>query len=170
MVKSKLTIYELCVFAMLSAIMFCSKLVMEALPNIHLLGMLTIAYTIAYRLKALIPIYLYVFLNGLFAGFSAWWIPYLYLWAVLWGVVMLLPKRMPKAVAVPVYMVVCGLHGLLFGVLYAPAQAILFGLNFNETIAWIVAGFPFDIAHAVGNTFAGILIVPISQLLIKLKK
>ena len=170
MTKPKLTVYELCVFAMLGTIMFCSKLVMEALPNIHLLGMLTIAYTIAYRLKALIPIYLYVFLNGLFAGFSAWWIPYLYVWAVLWGVVMLLPKRMPKMVAVPVYMVVCGLHGLLFGVLYAPAQALLFGLNFNETIAWIVAGFPFDIAHAVGNIFAGILIVPISQLLIKLKK
>ena len=170
MTKPKLTVYELCVFAMLGTIMFCSKLVMEALPNIHILGTLTIAYTVAYRAKALIPIYLYVFLNGLFAGFSAWWIPYLYVWAVLWGVVMLLPKRMPKVVAVPVYMVVCSLHGLLFGVLYAPTQALLFGLNFNETIAWIVAGFPFDVAHAVGNTFAGILIVPISQLLIKLKK
>ena len=54
---------------------------MELLPNIHLLGMLTMVYTIVFRIKALIPIYVYVFLNGIFAGFSPWWIPYLYIWA-----------------------------------------------------------------------------------------
>ena len=170
MTRNKLSVLEMCVFAMLGTIMFCSKLVMEALPNIHLIGALTVAYTIAFRKKALIPIYLFVILTGNYAGFALWWIPYLYIWTVLWGVVMLLPKKMPKAVAVVVYILVCGLHGLLYGTLYAPAQALFFGLNFSEMIAWIIAGFPFDIAHALGNTFAGILIVPISQLLIKLKK
>lgn len=153
---------------MLGAVMLCSKFLMDALPNIHLLGVLTMTYTIAFRKKALIPIYLYVFLNGLFAGFSAWWIPYLYIWAVLWGVTMLLPKDMPKKWAYIVYPVVCCLHGLAFGTLYSPVQALVFGLSFKETLAWIAAGFPWDVIHGAGNFVLGFLVVPLSGLLRKL--
>ena len=85
---------QLIVFAMLGTIMFVSKIVLEFLPNVHLLGALTMTYTIVYRHKALIPIYVYVFLNGLYAGFGLWWVPYLYIWAILWGITMLLPKNM----------------------------------------------------------------------------
>ena len=150
--------------------MYCSKILMEWAPNIHLLGMLTMTYTIVYRKKALYPIYTYILLNGLFAVFSAWWIPYLYIWTVLWGVTMLLPQNMPKKIAVPVYMLVCGLHGLAFGTLYAPAQALMFGLSLKGTIAWIVAGLPWDAVHALGNLAAGTLIVPLSSLLNKIEK
>ncbi len=156
------------IFAMLGTLMFISKLVMEALPNIHLLGMLTMVYTIVFRKKALVPIYIYVFLNGLYAGFNAWWVPYLYVWTILWAITMLLPKTMPKAVACVVYPLVCGLHGLAFGILYAPAQAVMFGLDHHQMIAWIVAGMPFDITHAIGNACVGILIFPLSELLKKL--
>ena len=48
---------------MLGALLFGSKIIMEALPNIHLLGMLIMVYTIAFRLKALIPIYIYVIIK-----------------------------------------------------------------------------------------------------------
>ena len=153
------------VFAMLGAILFVSKLVMEFLPNIHLIGALTMVYTIVYRSKALIPLYIFVFLTGLYGGFAVWWIPYLYVWTLLWAVTMLLPKRMKPVIAVPVYMVVCALHGLLFGVLYAPAQALLFGFNFKQTVAWVAAGFPFDVLHAVGNFVAATLVLPLSRTL-----
>lgn len=158
------------IFAMLGAIMFVSKLVMEVLPNIHLVGALIMIYTIVYRVKALIPIYIFVLLTGLYGGFSLWWFPYLYVWTVLWGMTMLLPKHMNPRMAVPVYVVVCALHGFCFGMLYAPAQALLFGLNFNQMIAWIVAGFPFDIAHGIGNGIVGFLIFPLSRTLIKIEQ
>ena len=150
--------------------MYCSKVVMEWAPNIHLLGMFTMVYTLAYRKKALIPIYVYVFLNGFFAGFNAWWIPYLYIWTVLWGVTMLLPKQMPKKVQMVVYPLVCSLHGLCFGTLYAPAQALMFGLNMQQTLAWIVAGLPWDVVHAIGNAGSGLLIVPLTSLLRRLNR
>lgn len=149
--------------------MFISKIVMEGLPNIHLLGMLTITYTLVYRAKALIPIYIYVFLNGLYAGFNAWWVPYLYIWTILLGLTMLLPKSLPQWAARIIYPLLCGLHGLAYGALYAPAQAIMFGLNFEQTLAWIAAGIPFDIIHAVGNVAVGLLIFPLSELLKKLE-
>ena len=153
---------------MLAALMFTSKVIMEALPNLHLLGMLTMTYTLAFRAKALIPIYLYVLLNGIYAGFATWWIPYLYVWTVLWGITMLLPKKMPKVVAGIVYPVVCCLHGLLFGVLYAPTQALVFGFSFSQALVWIAQGFWFDVLHGIGNLAAGVLILPLSELIKKL--
>lgn len=157
----KLTIREITIFSMLGAVMYASKLIMEFVPNIHLLGVFTIAFTVVYRKKALYPIYIYVILNGMFSGFPAWWLPYLYLWTVLWGVVMLLPKNMPKKAQPIVYMVVCSLHGFLFGTLYAPAQALLYGLSFQGMIAWILAGLPWDCIHGMSNFFCGMLILPV---------
>lgn len=166
----KLTIREMAIFSMLGALMYASKMIMEWAPNIHLLGVITIAFTVVYRAKALYPIYIYVLLNGIFAGFATWWIPYLYIWAVLWSITMLLPKKMPKPVAVVVYSLVNALHGYGFGILYAPVQALLFGLNFKGMIAWIVAGFPFDVIHGTSNLICGLLIVPIVLVLQQLER
>ena len=169
----KLTVKEMTVFASLGTLMFISKLVMEFLPNIHLLGVLAMTYTLVYRKKALYPIGVYVGLQiaqGLLYGGYPWWIPHIYMWLILWGFTMLLPRRMSTAVAVPVYMTVCGLHGLLYGTLYAPTQALMLGLTFEGTIAWIVAGLPFDVIHAVGNVCLGVLIVPLARLLMQLER
>ena len=73
---------------------------------------------------------------------------------------MLLPKKMPKAVQPVVYMTVCAAHGFLFGTLYAPVQALMYGLSFEGMIAWILAGLPFDCIHGISNFFGGLLIVP----------
>ena len=150
--------------------MYASKMIMEVAPNVHLLGVFTIAFTVVYRKKALHPIYTYVLLNGIFCGFATWWIPYLYLWAVLWGATMLLPKRIPEKLRPLVYMLLCAAHGFLFGTLYAPAQALLYGLSFQKMVAWIVSGLPWDFVHGVSNFFCGILIVPIIKILTFLEK
>lgn len=149
--------------------MYASKLIMEVAPNIHLLGAFTMILTIVYRKKALYPLYTYIMINGIFAGFASWWIPYLYVWTVLWAVTMLLPKKMNRRIRPVVYMVVNTAHGFLFGVLYAPVQALLFGLSFEGMIAWIMAGFPFDMIHGISNFFCGILILPLVELIRKLE-
>ena len=77
---------------------------------------------------------------------------------------------MKTKTAVPVYAVVCSLHGLFFGTLYAPAQAIMYGLDFKAMIAWIIAGLPYDAIHAVGNLAAGLLILPLTEALKKAHK
>lgn len=161
----KLTVREITVFAMLGAVMYASKVIMEFVPNVHLLGVFVIAFTVVYRKKALFPIYTFVMILGLFNGFASWWIPHLYLWTVLWAVVMLLPKKMPKKAAPLVYMIVCAMHGFLYGTLYAPTQAFLYGLSMEGMIAWIVAGLPWDFVHGVSNFFCGILIMPVISVL-----
>lgn len=166
----KITVREMVTFSLLGVIMFISKMVMEFLPNIHMLAMLIVAYTVVYRGKALFPIYVFVFLTGALYGFGTWWVPYLYIWTILWGAVMLLPRNLPEKISIPAYMVVAMLHGLLYGTLYAPFQAIAFGLSFKGMLLWIAAGIPWDILHAVGNLCTGALIVPCIRILEKAKQ
>ncbi len=150
--------------------MFLSKIIMEILPNIHLLGMLTMVYTLVFRVRALIPIYIYVMLNGIYSGFSFWWLPYTYIWTILFLITLILPKRMPKWLKLTVYPTVCAIHGFSFGALYSPAQALMFGFDFEQTVAWIIAGIPFDVIHGISNFIVGLLVLPTSELLSRLYK
>ncbi len=150
--------------------MFASRLVMAILPNIHILGVFVVSLTVVYRVKALFPIYTYVFLEGLFSGFALWWIPYLYLWGLLWAGAMMLPKNMPEKIKPFVYMTLSAVHGFLFGILYTPAQMLLFGMNLDMAIKWTIFGFPYDIIHGVSNFCFGMLICHFISLLNRLKK
>ena len=166
----KLKIREVAVFGMLGALMFASKQLMEVLPNVHLIGTFIVTITLVYRKKALYPLYTFVLLMGMVNGFSTWWLPYLYIWTVLWGAVMLLPQNMPKKLRPIVYMLVSAAHGFLYGTLYAPAQAILFGLNLEGMIAWIAAGLPWDAIHGISNFCCGVLIVPLVSVISRAEK
>lgn len=158
----KLSVKEITIFGVLAALMYASKLAMDFLPNIHLIGVFVIALSVVYRKKALYPIYAFVFLTGLMSGFSTWWIPYLYIWTVLWAVVLILPRNMNRPI---VYMIICALHGFLYGILYAPVQGILYGMSFEAVLAWIVAGLPWDLVHGIGNFFCAFLVMPIIKAL-----
>ncbi|MBR3868623.1 MAG: hypothetical protein IKM66_04845 [Clostridia bacterium] len=161
---------EVAIFGMLGALMYASKIMMDLLPNIHLIGVFIVATTVVYRKKALYPLYIFVFVTGLFSGFATWWIAYLYIWTVLWVMAMLIPKNLPKKNAPVVYMSVCALHGMIYGILYAPVQALIFGLDFKASMTWIVAGLPWDVIHAVSNFICGLLIVPIITVLRQAEK
>jgi len=161
------------IFAILGTIMFVSRISMQFIMNVHLLGLFIAAITLAYRARALIPIYIYIMLDGLFTGFAFWWLPYLYIWLPLWLMFMGAGKlsarfKIPKTAQVPIYMALGGLHGLLFGIMYAPAWALYMGLSFEAIIVWITVGFPADIIHCISNVVAGIFIIPLSELIRKL--
>ena len=167
---SGLSVEEMVLFAYFGAMMFVFKTI-EGLPNCHPLALLITVFTVVYRAKALWIIAVFDFLVGLlWAGFGIWWYPYLYLWTILWAVVMLLPKNMKKENAVVVYATVCTLHGLLYGTMYAPYQALVFHYNFKQTLAWIGTGLPYDIWHSVSNFAMSLLCVPLIDLLRKVDK
>jgi energy-coupling factor transport system substrate-specific component len=82
---------------------------------------------------------------------------------------MVLPQNMPQKIKPIVYMTVCALHGFSFGLLYAPFQALVFGLNFKATVAWVISGLPFDIVHGISNFLCGMLILPMANTLKKIE-
>lgn len=166
----KLSVKDLVILSMLGPLLFVGDIGLEMLPNIHLVGVLVVVITAVYRSWALYPLYIYVFLSGLYGGFALWWLPYLYIWTLLWGAVMLLPQKPSPKIRVGLYIGVCAVHGYLFGTLYAPAQALLFGLDWKGMLSWIAAGLPFDLIHGTSNIFCGLLLIPpLYTLLQKLK-
>ena len=163
--KAKLSARDIAVFSVWSAMMFLARQGMQGLPNVHPLGILIAVQALVYGRRALIPLYGYILLEGVFAGFSLWWMPYLYIWLPLWAAFVLFRRvRLSEKIKVPLFMLVCGLHGLSFGLLYAPAQALMFGFSFRMTVAWVIAGLPFDIVHAIANAAIGSLILPLFYL------
>ena len=158
------------VFALLGALAFLGDIVFEGLPNVHPVAVLIAAYTVVYGWYALIPLYVYIFLIGFSWGFGAFWLPYLYVWLPLFLLIHIIPRCFPTALRTVLYTVICTLHGLFFGILWAPAQALMFGFTVKQTLAWIAAGLTFDIIHAVGNACASLLVLPIAHILRTLEK
>ena len=168
--KALLTVYEIVIFGMLGAVMMVSDLIMNIIPNVHLVGVTIVVLTVLYRWKALFPIYIYVLLIGLYEG-AGLWLPYLYIWTILWGMVMLLPKRMPKWLAPIVYALVCGLHGFGFGFWWIPSQMALMGFSLEQALGWWQFGFfTADIPHGIGNLVGSTLIVPLVTLIRRLDR
>ena len=147
----KLKVREVAVFGVLGGLLFASKLAMEILPNIHLIGVFTVVITVVYRWKALYPLYIFVVMLGLYYGFNMWWIPYLYIWPLLVCTVMLLQKNDSRLF----WATAAGIFGLCFGALCAIPYFFIGG--WPAAFSYWLSGIPFDIAHCAGNfavTFA----------------
>ena len=168
--KARLSTREMVLFSALTALLFLLDIVLEVAMNVELVSMLVATYTLVFRKKALIILYLYVALYLLLFGFGVYNLAYLYIWLVLWGVFMLLPTKGNRAFCTLLYALVSALYGFAFGALYMPAWAVAFNLDAKGILAWWIAGLPADIIHAAGNFAFGFLILPLSEILISLKK
>ena len=142
----KLSVREICVLALMAALIFASKVALASLPNININSVLIILTVVFFGWKALYTVYIYVLLEGLIFGFSVWWVGYLYVWAILVVVAMLLRKND----AALLWAVVAGIYGLVFGLLmYLEWFAINGG--WEGYFAMWVAGIPYDLTHCVSN-------------------
>ncbi|MBO5222026.1 MAG: hypothetical protein J6C26_06910 [Clostridia bacterium] len=163
--KEFLSLKEIVLFGLFPAIMVGAQWALQALPNIHLTGVFIVIMTRLFRGKALIPLYVYILLMGVYLGFTMWWVPYLYVWVVLWGMAMLIPKNIPDKWAMIVYPIVCGLHGFLYGTLWAFSQPFLMNLPWESLGIYILNGIGFDITHGISNLALGTLILPVCKAL-----
>ena len=73
---------ELVLFGALTAVVFVAQVLMGFLPNLELVTLLLLLYTVMFGRKVFFIIYVFVLLEGFFYGFGLWWINYLYVWSV----------------------------------------------------------------------------------------
>ena len=140
-----------------AAILVVSKEMLAFLPNVEIVTVLLMAYTTVYRFRALVPIYVFVVIEAVLYPSVSGTLMYLYVWLVPWALVMLLPRAWQR---LPAYALIGALFGLAFGTLCAPVHGLYFGVYGKGLLAWIAAGFPWDVTHAVGN-FATAFLAPI---------
>ena len=163
--KRRISIAELCLLSLLAALMLASQVVFSFLPNIELVSLLVMLYTLLYRYKALYIIYVFVLLEGFLWGFGTWWFCYLYVWTILWGVTMLTAKIDSLLFRV----VISGVFGMLFGAFTALVYLCIGGPAM--AFSYWVSGIPFDILHCAGNMAVTlVLFKPLYALLKKIQR
>lgn len=138
--------------AFLAALMVASKFALDGLPNVELVSLLVMLYTLEYPKLAVPAVYTYVFVYGLLNGFGIWWFPQLYIWAVL----MLLTHFARANTSVLVWALLNGMFGLCYGALYAVSYAVMHGPAAG--VAWWITGIPFDLLHGAGNFITALLL------------
>lgn len=73
---------EIVIYGILSAVLLAAQVSLGFLPNIEIVTLLILVYTLVFRKKVFFIIYIFVFLEGLIYGFGLWWINYLYVWSI----------------------------------------------------------------------------------------
>ena len=148
----------------LSAMMVLSQVAFSFLPNIELVSLFVILFTLNFRRKTLYAIYIFALLEGLIYGFGLWWIMYLYVWTILYLIVRVF-RHMTEPIA---WAILSGIFGLSFGALCSIPYFFISGLGGG--IAYFVSGIFFDIVHCIGNFAAALfLLKPLDTVITKLR-
>lgn len=159
--SDRLSIRELCILAILAALLFATKLALASLPNINLNALLIILAVVYFGWKALYAVGVYILLEGLFFGFNIWWFSYLYIWPLL--VCLAMPLR--ENCSPVIWAVFAGVYGLLFGPLMYLGYFTILGGWRGYPAMWI-AGIPYDLIHALNNFFTLlVLFKPLSRVM-----
>lgn len=160
-----ITTRDIALIGVMIATIETAKLAMSFLPNIELVTLLIILYTLTFGKRILLVIPAFVLIEGCLYGFGIWWIMYLYVWPLLAALVWLFRKNG----SVWFWSIFSGAFGLLFGALCAIPYFFIGGAK--AAFTWWVAGIPYDLVHCVSNAvLCLILFVPLRRVLQQLEK
>ena len=71
--------------ALLGALLYVAQVALAFLPNIEIVSLLIVIFTLLFQEDARYICLVYVVFNGLQAGFGLWWWTYLLVWPVFCG-------------------------------------------------------------------------------------
>lgn len=137
--------YHLALMGVLTALLFLGQVIMSFLPNIEIISLLIILYTIFFGKRVFWMIYCFVFLEGFLYGFGMWFFNYLYVWTVL--ALVCLPLKNSRSILF--WSILSGFFGLSFGTLCTLPYLITGGPA--AAFSYWVSGLGFDITHCIGN-------------------
>ena len=109
--KSRLI--SLCLMAMMGTLLVVSKEALAFLPNVELVSLLTILFTLVFGKRTVGALAVFLLLEGVLYGFGTWWVMYLYIWPLL-ALLTWLFRWMKHAWQWAIF---SGLYGLAFGTL-----------------------------------------------------
>ena len=146
------------------AILEVAKIQLAFIPNVELVSLLIILFTLYLGKKTYFVIAAFVLIEGILYGFGTWWIMYLYAWPLLATLTLLFQKHKN----VWTYSFLSGLFGLLFGALCSIPYFVMGG--FSGGFGYWIAGIPYDLIHGVSNFIICLLLFnPLHKVLNRLK-
>lgn len=139
--------------ALLSAILYISKVALEFLPNVEIISFLTIIYTLVFGTEAFIIVTVFNMFELLQWGFGIWWVSYLYTWPLLVMAALILKRIIGEEFVL--WAVVSGGFGLSFGALFAIAYI---PVSSAYAFTYWVSGLTWDVWHGACNFLIMLLI------------
>lgn len=161
----RMSIYKLTRIALLSAILYVSKVALEFLPNVELVSLLIILYTLVFEKETFLTVTVFNLFELIQWGFGTWWISYLYVWPLLCLITLLLKKLIKEEFLV--WAIVSGAFGLIFGSLFA---VVYIPISLSYALTYWISGLPWDVWHGVCNFILMMALgKPLYLLLIRMK-
>ncbi len=151
--------------ALLSAVLYVAKVVIEFIPNVELVSFLTIIYTLVFGAEAFLIVTVFNMFELIQWGFGVWWVSYLYVWPLLCLITLLLRKVVKDEFIL--WAIVSGFFGLIFGLLFAIAYI---PVSPSYALSYWISGLMWDVWHGACN-FAIMLFIgkPVYGVLNKIK-
>lgn len=142
---NRLSIKDITFLGMQIALLEVSKLMLDPIPNVELISLLLIIFTIYFGKKTLIAAVGFTALECFVFGVSVWTLMYLYVWPILILAADLLRGRGSRLV----YCILSGIFGLFFGALCSLPYIFISGLP--TVVSWWITGLPYDLIHGCSN-------------------
>lgn len=162
--KSLFSAKEIALIGMMTAMLEAVKLALQAVPNVELVTLLIILFTLFLGWKTLIAVWAFVGIECVVWGIGLWTIMYVYVWPILVFFSLLLKKTN----ATWPYYFLAGFFGLFFGAFCAIPYFFIGGPSM--AIAWWISGIPYDILHGISNFIVSLILFrPLHQALNRLK-
>lgn len=143
--SSPLSLRQMCLFSLLGALIFASKMAMAPLANIEPVSLMVILLAVVFGWKGMWSVAVYVLLEYLTWGIGLWSICYIYIWPLLFACARL-NQNVKQTYEWALF---AGGFGLAFGALCTLPQLVLSG--WSGAFSWWIAGIPFDLLHGAGN-------------------
>lgn len=152
--------------ALLSAILYVAKFILECLPNVELVSFLTILYTLVFGTEAFFVVTVFNLFEFIQWGFGTWFISYLYVWPILVLLTLLFKKLFKEEFLL--WAILSGLFGLIFGSMFA---VVYIFIDPHYALTYFISGLPWDVWHCIANFIIMILIGrPTYKILCKLSR
>lgn len=163
--EKQLNTRDIVLVALLSAILVGCKEVLAFLPNVEIVTLMIILYTLHFQHLTLYIIYIFAGIQCCLYGINVYAVSYFYVWTLLYIAVRLLKPVGSFAL----WTILAVIFGLLFGTLCSPIYLLIGG--WKMALSWIAAGLSFDLIHGFGNLVAMlVLFIPLDRLFCKLKE
>ena len=130
---------------MLLGVLEAAKRALDLVPNVELVTLLLVVYTIYFGKRTYIIAFAFTALEIFFWGPHVWVIMYLYVWPLLVTIVLLIRRRADHWH----YCLLSAGYGFCFGALCSVPYLFIGGPRM--LLSWWIAGIPYDLIHGISN-------------------
>lgn len=158
---------DLVLIGILSATITAGKLALSFIPNIEIVTLLFITYTLVfgYR-KSLFMSLIFTTTEIFIYGFNTWLLGYYLIWPLLILSTALMKRLIKSEYG---YAILGALFGYAFGFFFALVESLFYGIAYGW--AYWLRGLLFDLIHGTSNFIIILtLLNPLKKLLFKLKR